>query len=70
MNKIVVSIVLTLILVLGINKISDVRSPLNRVINDADKNMRIPGWKPEYNVQQGTFLYRNNLKFELNDGLK
>jgi|TARA_B100001778_G_C18599684_1_gene636591 ADP-L-glycero-D-manno-heptose 6-epimerase len=36
----------------------------------ADKNMRIPGWKPEYNVQQGTFLYRNNLKFELNDGLK
>ena len=29
----------------------------------ADKNMRIPGWKPEYNVQQGTFLYRNNLKF-------
>ena len=24
-----------------INKISDVRSPLNRVINDADKNMRI-----------------------------
>ncbi len=28
----------------------------------ANKNIRIPGWKPKYNVESGTKLYINILK--------
>tara|TARA_R110001599_G_scaffold18476_2_gene72022 strand:+ start:903 stop:1715 length:813 start_codon:yes stop_codon:yes gene_type:complete len=32
----------------------------------ADKNIRIPGWEPEYDVKSGTKLYKNILKLTNN----
>ena len=30
----------------------------------ANKNMRIPGWVPKFNIIEGTNNYKNNLKYK------
>jgi len=33
----------------------------------ANVDMRIPGWKPKYDVEKGTELYKSILKYKLNE---
>ena len=33
----------------------------------ADKDMRIPGWKPKFDVKKGTTNYKNYLEYNLNE---